>query len=96
MSQELPDQNLTPVDLNEDLVGYRPGALNWKHVHAALLKKEKGVWHRLIHNYPTANSARSSVSRAARSYNFEYRVTVNSPQENGLIGVFVRIPKETE
>lgn len=80
--------------LPENLLGHRPGSLNWKNVYKMLQSAEPGEWHRLVHNYQSANTARSAVARAARVYRFEYRVTVNSPQPNGLIGIFIRLPEE--
>lgn len=83
-----PSSNLTP-ETPPETAGKRPPVVNWVNV-AEHARTHPGEWFRLHHTFSTPGSARSSVQRAARKYGLAYQVTVESPQDDGRIGVFIK------
>lgn len=78
-------------DLNPEAPPEIPkrGFVDWEAV-VEIIKQKPGEWMRLHHDYANVSTARSSASRAARTYGFDYRVSTLSPQEDGKPGIFVK------
>jgi hypothetical protein len=68
--------------------------IDWPALVEQLLE-HKGVWARLDHQYASDSTAASAVRAAAKRYGMEYRTSRAERDEEGRLGLYVRITAES-